>query len=79
MIYIILVNLIKHIYYIKNLIGIDYISLGSDFDGIGGDLEIKDASYINLLIDELEKHGYTKEEIDKITHLNALRLFKEIL
>ena len=72
-------DLIKHIDYIKNLIGIDYISLGSDFDGIGGDLEIKDASYMNLLIDELEKHGYTKEEIDKITHLNALRLFKEIL
>lgn len=72
-------DLIKHIDYLKNLIGIDYIGLGSDFDGIEGDLEIKDASHMNLLIQALVEAGYQQDEIDKITHQNVLRLFKEIL
>ena len=40
----------KHIDYLKDLIGIDHIALGSDFDGIEGNLEIKDASYLPLLL-----------------------------
>ena len=71
-------DVVKHIDYIKNLIGIDYIGLGSDFDGIGNsDIELKNASMMNLLIDELSASGYTKEEIDKICYKNVLRVFKE--
>lgn len=74
-----IVDLIKHIDYLKELIGIDCIALGSDFDGIGGDLELKDASYLPLLINKLSEHGYSDADINKITHQNALRLFKEVL
>ena len=71
-------DVVKHIDYIKNLIGIDYIGLGSDFDGIGNsDIELKDASMMNLLIEELVRSGYTEEEIDKICYKNVLRVFKE--
>lgn len=71
-------DVVKHINYIKDLIGIDYIGLGSDFDGISNkDIELKDASMMNLLIKELENQNYTQEEIDKITHKNVLRVFKE--
>ena len=70
-------DVVKHINYIKDLIGIDYIGLGSDFDGIGNsDIELKDASMMNLLINELEKEGYSKEDIDKICYKNVLRVFK---
>ncbi len=70
-------DVVKHINYIKNLIGIDYIGLGSDFDGISNDdIELKDASYLPKLVLELENEGYSKMEIDKITHLNVLRVFK---
>ena len=72
-------DLIKHIDYLKKLIGIDHIALGSDFDGIDGDLEIKDASFLPLLKLKLKEHGYTEDEINKITHLNALNLFSKIL
>ena len=70
-------DVVKHIVYIKDLIGIDYIGLGSDFDGIGNsDIELKDATTMNLLIDELRIQGFSEEDIDKICYLNVLRVFK---
>lgn len=73
-------DIVKHIIHIKNLIGIDYIGLGSDFDGIENDnIELKDASLMPLLIEELKKQGFSNEEIDKITYKNVLRVFKENL
>lgn len=73
-------DIVKHIVYIKNLIGIDYIGLGSDFDGIENDnIELKDASLMPLLIEELQKQNFTNEEIEKITYKNVLRVFKDNL
>ena len=70
-------DVVKHIVYIKDLIGIDYIGLGSDFDGIGNsDIELKDATMMNLLIDELRIQEFSEEDIDKICYLNVLRVFK---
>jgi len=71
-------DLVKHINHIRDLIGIDYIGLGSDFDGISNkNIEIKDASMMHLLIEELRNQGYSDEEIDKICYKNVLRVFKE--
>ena len=73
-------DIVKHIVYIKNLIGIDYIGLGSDFDGIENDnIELKDASLMPLLIEELQRQNFTNEEIEKITYKNVLRVFKDNL
>lgn len=68
-------DLIKQIDYIKNLAGVDVIALGSDFDGIESELELKDASYMPKLAQGLKEHGYTSEEVDKIFFKNAMRLF----
>lgn len=67
---------LRHIRYIKKKIGVEYIALGSDFDGIDPDIEISDASKMHLLIRTLEKGGFSSEEIEKITYKNALRVFK---
>lgn len=72
-------SIVDHIVYIKDLAGIDIIAMGSDFDGIGCELEIKDMSYMYLLVDALKERGFTSEEIDKIFYKNALRLIKEVL
>jgi len=73
-------DLVKHIDYIKNLIGIDYIGLGSDFDGISNkNIEMKECSLMPKLLEALRKHHYTEEDIDKITHKNMLRILKENL
>lgn len=71
--------MIEHIKYIKNKIGIDYIALGSDFDGIDTDIELKDASMMPSFVRELEKNNFSVDEIEKITYKNALRIFKECI
>ena len=68
--------ILRHADHVKNLIGIDHIAFGSDFDGV--DLPF-DCSIYPTIIKEFEKHGYTTTEIEKITHLNALRVFKDNL
>lgn len=72
-------DMVKHILYIKDLAGIDCIGLGSDFDGINSELEMKDASYYQLLYGALVKAGLSEEEIEKIFYKNVLRVYKEIL
>ena len=71
-------DIIKHIDYIKKIASIDVIALGTDFDGIGRTTEIDNASQMGMLIDALKMHGYTDLEINKITHLNFLRVFSEV-
>lgn len=72
-------KILAHIKHIKKIGGIQCIGLGTDFDGIEGDLEIKDASYMQMLVDRLEKAGFTPTEIEAICYKNVLRVYKEIL
>ncbi len=71
-------SIIKHILYIKEIGGIDCIGLGSDFDGIDPNLEIKNASYMPLLYEALKEY-LSEEEIEKIFYKNVLRVYKEVL
>lgn len=71
-------DLIKHIDYIKDLVGVDFISLGTDFDGIRRTTDIDNASEMEKLIVALEKHGYRGDEIEKICYRNFLRVFAKV-
>ena len=67
---------IEHIQYIKKKIGVDHIALGSDFDGINPNIELSDASKMGMLLQGLDKAGFTTSEIEKIGYKNALRVFQ---
>lgn len=72
-------KVIEHIDYIKNLVGADYVGLGSDFDGgISPPAELYDASCYPMITKKLIEKGYSDEEIKKILGLNILRLFKQV-
>lgn len=72
-------KVIEHIDYIKNLVGVDYIGIGSDFDGgITPPDELYDASCYPALTKKLVERGYTAEEIRKILGGNFLRVFKQV-
>lgn len=71
-------DMAAHIKHIKNLAGIDIISLGTDFDGIGAGLEIENAGQMDKLISELQKEGFSESEIDKILYKNAMRVIKDV-
>lgn len=72
-------DMVRHVKYITNLGGIDVMALGSDFDGIGGKLELADASYMPRLADALVKAGFSESDVEKIFYKNALRVFKECM
>ena len=70
-------DVIKHIVHIRDVIGIDYIGLGSDFDGISNDnIEMKDASFMPLLLEKLKDYNFSNEDIEKIAYKNVLRVLK---
>ncbi|WMJ80443.1 dipeptidase [Clostridium sp. MB40-C1] len=71
-------DMIKHINHIKNIGGIDVLSLGSDFDGINSKLEINNIGETNKLIKALEKNNFSDDEIEKLFYKNALRFLKDI-
>ncbi|MEW8973733.1 MAG: dipeptidase [Tissierellaceae bacterium] len=68
---------VDHIDYAVKLIGIDHVGIGSDFDGAQMPRDLKDASEMYKITDELIKRGYREEDIDKILGKNMLRVLKE--
>jgi len=71
-------DVVDHIDYVVNTIGIDYVGIGTDFDGGGGVTGCMDDSEMKNITVELLKRGYNKEEIGKIWGGNFLRIFKEV-
>lgn len=67
--------MVKHIRHIVNVGGIEVMGLGTDFDGIGGPLEIADASHLPLLADALEKSGFSPDDLERIFYKNVLRMY----
>ncbi len=69
--------LVDHIDYIAKLVGVDYVGLGSDFDGIESlPQEMDDVTYLPNITRELLKRGYKEKEIEKILGGNVMRVFK---
>ncbi len=69
---------VDHIDYVKNLVGIDYVGIGSDFDGGGGLADCTDVSQMPNITAEMLKRGYTEDEIAKVWGGNFFRVFAEV-
>ena len=67
-----------HADYIKNLVGADYVGIGTDFDGGGGMVELEDASKMKYITVELMRRGWTDEELEKFWGGNMLRVWRQI-
>ncbi len=73
-----LTTFVDHIDYVKNLIGIDHVGIGTDFDGGGGIQGFNDASESLNVTVELVRRGYTDQEIEKIWGENLLRVWRDV-
>lgn len=71
-----IINQIKHII---NVGGYGCVGLGSDFDGITINEELKDGADLPLLEQALKSAGFSNEIIEAIFYKNVLRVYKEIL
>lgn len=72
-------DIVKHGLYLINKGGEDVVALGTDFDGIKPDTEIKDTSEMYRLYDAFKEAGLSEEQCEKLFWKNADRLLKEIL
>ena len=70
-------QIVRHIDYIANRIGVDHVSFGSDFDGAKMPEELPDASHLQKLIHALKQNGYNDDAIEKIAYKNWLRVIKQ--
>jgi len=70
---------VDHIDYIVNLVGPDYVGLGSDFDGVHAlPKNLADCSMVPNITKELVNRGYSEEDIKKILGGNFMRVFKQV-
>jgi membrane dipeptidase len=74
-------DVVANIDHVAGLVGIDHVGLGSDFDGVWGELpsQLKDVSCYPKLINELLKTGYIEKEVKKICSENILRVWSTVL
>ncbi len=67
-------DMVRHVKHLYQKGGEDVLALGSDFDGIGGELEIDGSDKLPLLYEALKKSGFSNRVLNKMWSENALRL-----
>ncbi len=71
--------LIDHIDHIAKVAGVDYVGLGSDFDGVESLPEgIDSAADLPKITEALMARGYSAADCDKILGGNFLRVFRKV-
>lgn len=69
-----------HIDHVIELVGVDHVGFGSDFDGVGDSLPegLEDVSRYPNLIRVLLERGHSEDEIEKICAGNVLRVWQAV-
>ena len=66
--------MVLHVRHLLNVGGEDVLALGSDFDGIGGKLEVDGPDKFPCLYEALHRAGITHRVLEKMWRDNILRL-----
>ena len=72
-------RMVEHMKHIRQVGGAGCIGLGSDFDGIYGEVEIGNSAGLPRLAEAMESAGFTAGEVEAVLHGNVLRLYREVL
>ena len=70
-------QLVRHIDYAVDRIGIDHVGFGSDFDGARMPKELADASRFPVLLQKLRDAGYGDDELRKLARDNWFRILRK--
>jgi membrane dipeptidase len=70
-------EIVRHVEYIADGIGVDHVALGSDFDGTQVPQDLEDASGLQRLLAALRERGFRGKKLEKIANGNWLRVLKE--
>jgi membrane dipeptidase len=72
-------GVVDHIDHVVDVAGIDFVGLGSDWDGGCRPEGLEDSSKLLNMTKELVARGYSDDEIEKILGSNFMRVFKKVL
>ena len=71
---------LDHFDHVVELVGVDHVGIGSDYDGVGDSLpiDLKDVSTYPNLVEGLLDRGYSEADVRKILGGNLLRVWREV-
>lgn len=69
-------EIVRHVDYLTQRMGVDHVAFGSDFDGALISEELGGAAGLPKLVEALRGGGYDDEAVAKITHENWLRVLR---
>jgi membrane dipeptidase len=72
-------DVIDHIDHVVKVAGIDYVGIGTDFDGGGGVEGCNSVSQMFRVTEELLRRGYSEKEIEKIWGGNVMRVLQKVI
>lgn len=73
-------DVLDHFDHVVKLVGVDYVGIGSDYDGVGDSLpmNLKNVSSYPNLIAGLLSRGYSEADIAKILSGNLIRVWQQV-
>ena len=71
-------DVVDHIDHVVQVIGIDHVGIGTDFDGGGGVEGCRSVAEMKNITKELLSRSYSKSDIGKIWGGNIMRVFREV-
>lgn len=72
-----LADVVAHIHYLVERMGIDHVGFGSDFGAATVPAELSDVSQFPVLIEALRQAGYDDDALNRLTHQNWLRVLRQ--
>lgn len=71
-------DVIRHINHVAGLVGVDYVGIGSDFDGDGEVIGCRASNELINITTRLLEEGYSEEDIEKIWGGNLMRVMQNV-
>lgn len=72
-----LVEIVRHVRYAADRMGIEHVALGSDFDGAAMPQDLRDVTGLPRLMDALREAGFSESDLRRIAHENFERVLAE--
>jgi membrane dipeptidase len=71
-------DVVDHIDHVVQVIGVDYVGIGTDFDGGGGVDGCRSVAEMKNITIEMLRRGYSKKDITKVWGGNVMRVLRKV-
>ncbi len=72
-------DIVRHVRYVADRIGVEHVALGSDFDGAPMPADLADAAELPKVVSALRDAGFDGQDLARVTHRNWLGVVESVL